>query len=106
MIPKYQSSDVKVVTLADVPSEEHWVILTFSRIHIPGDERSRTNPGHGYPAEDKDIVIYNAYLTEQKWKEQINYLESQNSSSYLKTHYSAFKATPAKISTSITVIVN
>ena len=26
------------------------LIITKASVHIPGDERSRTNPGHGYPA--------------------------------------------------------
>jgi hypothetical protein len=30
--------------------------LIYTSIHIPGDERSRTNPGHGYPAHDVEQI--------------------------------------------------
>lgn len=35
-----------------MPAGEHWAILIFetSSTYVEGDERSRTNPGHGYPA--------------------------------------------------------
>lgn len=33
-----------------------YIILVNSSYHVEGDERSRTNPGHGYPAEDVDYV--------------------------------------------------
>lgn len=38
---------------SDIPKKEHWAILDFVTVHIPGDERSRTNPGHGYPASER-----------------------------------------------------
>lgn len=36
---------------ADVPNEPHFAVIIYGvrSIYIPGDERSRTNPGHGYP---------------------------------------------------------
>ena len=35
----------------DVPSEPHFAVLIYGKrsVWVPGDERSRTNPGHGYP---------------------------------------------------------
>lgn len=30
-------------------------VLEFTKIYIPGDERSRTHPGHGYPATTEDV---------------------------------------------------
>lgn len=44
----------------------HYAALVFSSIHIPGDERSRTNPGHGYPAEDKGVVEYIAFHSREE----------------------------------------
>jgi hypothetical protein len=37
-----------------LPSDAHYVLLLFKErsVHVPGDERSRTHPGHGYPAHD------------------------------------------------------
>ena len=35
----------------DVPCGHHYSVLVYktSTTYVPGDERSRTNPGHGYP---------------------------------------------------------
>ena len=48
----------------------HFAALIFTSVYIPGDERSRTNPGHGYPAENKSVVEYIAFDSReemQKW---------------------------------------
>lgn len=36
---------------SDVPDGQHFAVLVYktSGTYVPGDERSRTNPGHGYP---------------------------------------------------------
>jgi hypothetical protein len=36
---------------ADVPDEPHFAVIIYGvrSVYIPGDERSRTHPGHGYP---------------------------------------------------------
>lgn len=92
-------ADVYVKTKADVPTEDHWAIFKFSSYHVPGDERSRTNPGHGYPARDEPVVEYQAYTTEGHWKEAIADHEQQG------RPYLAAKVCPAKVSTKTTVIV-
>lgn len=35
----------------DVPSEPHFAVIIYGKrsVWVPGDERSRTAPGHGYP---------------------------------------------------------
>lgn len=43
---------------SDMPQGEHYAIVEFSSIHVPGDERSRTNPGHGYSAHTESVVKY------------------------------------------------
>lgn len=57
----------------DVPFGEHFAILQCKSIYIPGDERSRTNPGHGYPASSEDCWEYHVYENRQKWQEAIEY---------------------------------
>ena len=86
------NADKYVKRKNDVPTEPHWAILTFSSVYIPGDERSRTNPGHGYPAETKPIVEYEVYLTEDKWKKKIQMLVSQHENNFV-----AIRVDPAKI---------
>lgn len=34
----------------DLSPGVHYLILIEKRTSVPGDERSRTHPGHGYPA--------------------------------------------------------
>jgi hypothetical protein len=47
---------------AEVPTQEHWAIITSDSVHIPGDERSRTAPGHGYPAHTTKFISYEVFL--------------------------------------------
>jgi len=48
-----------------------WGYLVFSSITIPGDERSRTNPGHGYPEHTESTVQYIIFKYENDWKNEI-----------------------------------
>jgi hypothetical protein len=60
------------VTRADqLPLGEHWAILEFSSLTIPGDERSRTNPGHGYPERQEPIVQYIAFLQQSDFEAEL-----------------------------------
>lgn len=61
---------IRAKTIYDIPKNA-FVILKPKSIHIPGDERSRTNPGHGYPATTEscwDIWIYNGF---EEWRAAI-----------------------------------
>ncbi len=64
-------SAIYVKTPADIPSREHWAILEGRSISIPGDERSRTNPGHGYPESVERFLDYVAYLDEAEFKREL-----------------------------------
>ena len=54
-------------------------IVTRS-IYIPGDERSRTHPGHGYPASTEEYTDFVTFDNEEKLKAWIR----SNSSSKFK----------------------
>ncbi len=82
-----------------IPKVPHWAIITTSTIYIPGDERSRTNPGHGYPASTETVINYQAFTNEDEWKETVKMYSLQN-----KT-FTAIRAIPAKISTTVNVSV-
>ena len=82
----------------DLPVEPHWAILKFTTVSIPGDERSRTNPGHGYPAHTQSVVRYEAYLTESAWLEAIKVLEAGH---YSYTSYKAMKVIPHTVTREI-----
>ena len=53
---------MKIKTIHDIPKALHYaaIIVKTESIHHEGDERSRTNPGHGYPAytENRTTVEY------------------------------------------------
>jgi len=41
-----------------IPPSKHFAIIRETTVHIPGDERSRTAPGHGYPERDETVISY------------------------------------------------
>lgn len=49
----------------DVPDVPHYVVLIYSTtsIYVPGDERSRTNPGHGYPEHTETCDTFEHWVT-------------------------------------------
>jgi hypothetical protein len=54
-------------------AKEFYAVFVKSSYRVPGDERSRTNPGHGYPEHDVDCteVIEFGTLEELKaWVER------------------------------------
>lgn len=59
-------ADIYVHSIDKIPEIEHYAIVKTGSIHIPGDERSRTNPGHGYPAETRQHIEYEVYLKKEK----------------------------------------
>lgn len=42
-----------------------WIIITTDSVYIPGDERSRTHPGHGYPASYDNIDRVEKFTDDQ-----------------------------------------
>lgn len=94
---------MKIVTkLSDIPTGKHYVILRFSSIYIPGDERSRTNPGHGYPAFTEPVTNYYLYTNEAEWKAEITRLESN----YTKESYTALISEKVNVKTTVSVSIN
>ena len=60
----------------DVPKGAHFAILFFRTVYIPGDERSQTHPGHGYPASNESVCDYVAYDNRDEWEAEIRRLAS------------------------------
>jgi hypothetical protein len=58
-------------SISDIPKEPHYAILEQRSITIPGDERSRTNPGHGYPASTEQVWDYIVFDDRNKWEAEI-----------------------------------
>jgi hypothetical protein len=49
----------------DVPAVPHYAVIVYgqSSIHIPGDERSRQCPGHGYPSHYETFDTFEHWVT-------------------------------------------
>ncbi|OFZ60734.1 MAG: hypothetical protein A2381_15290 [Bdellovibrionales bacterium RIFOXYB1_FULL_37_110] len=86
-----------------VPKCQHWAILKFQTIHIPGDERSRTNPGHGYGPSTETTCSYVAYMNEQEWVVEVQKLASR---AFPSDDFIAIKVIPATITTKVSVSVS
>lgn len=66
-------------SVSDIPAGSHWAILHFDSVLIPGDERSRTNPGHGYPERTETTSRYVVYTNEVEWLNDVgHYTTSRN----------------------------
>ncbi len=89
-------------SLSEIPKVKHWVVLVFGTTHIPGDERSRTNPGHGYPASTEtkiDYIVFDDKSDLEKWVAGVE--ERKYGSSTL---YSIIEAEPHNIQKTVKVI--
>lgn len=73
------AKSVYVSSADKMPKCEHWAIIRSSSVSIPGDERSRTAPGHGYPEHTDHYITYEAFETEVDFKKE---MESELRSPY------------------------
>lgn len=81
----------------DLTNRHKWGILTFGSIHTPGDERSRTHPGHGYPESWDSVSKFDAFDTEVEWKEEITRLTERREA------FKAFTIGHVSVSTTVSV---
>lgn len=74
MKKSYNSYDLNKYKVSSdkIPQGDHWAIIKFETISIDheGDERSRTHPGHGYPAytEHLSTSTYFAFNSSEQWE--------------------------------------
>lgn len=85
----YSKLDIKRVSGPnEIPAEPHWAILVFETksVYVEGDERSRTCPGHGYPAHTDVFPTYEYWVvkSEDVLKKALAELEEANKKSYGK----------------------
>lgn len=91
--------------VSELPSDAFYAILYPESTTIPGDERSRTNPGHGYPEHSVDYWRMEVFSTREEWLAEIERL-SKAKGVYSYTEFRAVRITPAKITTSVNVVVD
>ena len=66
----------------NVPNDEHYAVLIFDTILIPGDEESRRWPGHGYPESLAPIVKYIAFDSKRECEEWLKNIQTDKNASY------------------------
>lgn len=83
-------------------AKEFYAALIQDSYHVEGDERSRTNPGHGYPAHTVDYTKVEEFKDEEEMR---RWVERQESSKYFKKKYKIVKCIPMEVQTKIEVRV-
>jgi hypothetical protein len=78
-----------------VPSTPHYAALVFDSIYIEGDERSRTNPGHGYPAHSESVVKYIQFTNRAEMEKWVN--EQETSRYSRKDNYRIVEVKPLNV---------
>ena len=89
------------VRAGDIPTVEHFAIIYFDSIYIPGDQRSIDCPGHGYPASTEVVAKYLAFTDRTEWEEEI---ESRMRSD--KKNFTAIQVKPVSIKTKIVIDID
>lgn len=90
-------------SIRDIPTVEHFAALVFGSIHIPGDERSRPAPGHGYPERTETRINYIAFDDQQECE---TWVEQEESTRYGSRNYQLIVAKPCGVSRKTTVEIS
>lgn len=99
------SSLVKVTKPSDVPTQTHFAVCVYDSesVTIPGDERSRTNPGHGYPEHTETYSTFKHYVTTSK-TDWLKLIEALVEDEDYKDKFVAFEVMKvAKVKTKVVV---
>jgi len=94
---------MKPTSKDQIPDRKHFAALVFTSqsIYHEGDERSRTHPGHGYPAHTEVIksIDYISFTTLKEMEEWVVEAERK------KTEYRLIEAQPlyAKVTAAVSI---
>ena len=83
-------------------AKEFYAAFIQDSYHVEGDERSRTNPGHGYPAHTVDYVKVEEFKDEAEMR---RWVERQEKSTYSRSKYRIVKCIPMEVKTTVNVEV-
>lgn len=75
-----------------------YAVIIEKNIHHEGDERSRTHPGHGYPAYTETVKEFKEFKDEAEFRA---WIERQESRSYGRESYKAIAFKPVEIKTKV-----
>lgn len=70
-------------------------IVTTNHIYHEGDERSRTNPGHGYPAHTESVESLTYVTGADALKEAIERMDKRGEA------YKIYKLTPVTVTKTV-----
>jgi len=79
-----------------MPDVEHYAIITTDTYTVPGDERSRTHPGHGYPEHTVETISYQTFMDEETL---LSYLQRMSESD--RSRARVIRAVPLSIRTEV-----
>jgi len=88
--------------VSELPEGECYAILHPESMTIPGDERSRTHPGHGYPEHSVDYWKIETFKNKEEWEQEIARLIG----SRWKTEFKAVVMKSVKVETKVVVKVS
>lgn len=94
---------IYVHTPDQIPNCEHYAIFQGESVTIPGDERSRTNPGHGYPEHTDYHVSYEAYIDRAAFEKAVQE-RAKPTIGYARTFRIA-KITPLEVKIAVSVSI-
>jgi hypothetical protein len=80
-------------------NKEFYAVSVESNYYVEGDERSLTNPGHGYPAH---TVSYSEFIRFDTKDELKNWIENNNRA-YNSKKFEAFICKPLKVKTALSI---
>ena len=89
-----------IAQYSEIPKVPHFAIFTTRGIYVPGDERSRTNPGHGYPAYTEHALGYEAFDDRAEWEAAVARMKERNQP------FSAAYVSPAVVKVNVAVGVD
>ena len=81
-------------------STEYFAVIFDKEVHHQGDERSRTHPGHGYPAYTENIPSIQEFLSQE---DLLAWVKHEESLTYGKKTYRIIRCSPVTITTTIQV---
>ena len=81
---------------------EKYAALVESSYVVPGDERSRTKPGHGYP---EHTVDYTEVIKFKDYDEMITWVKNKESKVFYREKYQIIKYVEMTVSSTIAVEV-
>jgi hypothetical protein len=84
----------------EIKINEQFAVIIWRAEYHEGDERSRTHPGHGYPAYTTEFQEFKPFEDENEFKKWVEFQEKSGSG---KERYQAIKYVPLLISTSISI---